>query len=150
MRILDVEATATELEGLVHLETQRAAAGVDLTVARVARVAGAGRIDFGGSEHEPTDREVLTPERAAPGDDYGWWELAPGSYAVRYNESLDLAPGRIGLVHPLPRLQRAGAAHPAFVADGEGPLEALLTVGSGGCALKENCRVSRLLVVETG
>lgn len=149
MRILDADATAGLVGGLVHLPTQRAPAGLDLTVERVARVAGPGRLDFGGSELAAAAREELGPELASPGDDYGWWELAAGTYLVRYNEAVELADGQVATVHALPRLLQAGASHPAFVADGAGePLQVLLTVGEGGCALKENCRISRLLVAD--
>lgn len=151
MRILDADATAERLDGLVHLETQRAPTGLDLTVGSVARITGGGKLDFGGSEFEPAARETLEPELADPADDYGWWELEPGSYLVRYNEVPELGDGELARVHPLPRLLRAGAAHPAFVVQGRrDPLETLLTVGTGGCGLKENCRVSRLLVATAG
>lgn len=151
MRILDADATSALLEGLVHLDTQRAAAGLDLTADEVARLTGPGALDFGGSEFAPADREELEPELADPGDDYGWWELEPGTYVLRCNESLALDGGRVGVVHPLPRLQQAGAHHPTFVLTGPAdPLETLLTVGEGGCRMKENCRVSRLLVLTAG
>lgn len=151
MRLLDAAATQEHVSGLVHLDTQRASHGLDLTVDGIARVEGAGRLDFGGSEFEPAARETLEPELADPADDYGWWELEPGSYLVRYNEVPELGDGELARVHPLPRLLRAGAAHPAFVVQGRrDPLETLLTVGTGGCGLKENCRVSRLLVATAG
>lgn len=149
MRILDADAARTHVDGLVHLDTQRASAGLDLTVDEVARVAGAGALDFGGSEFEPAALEAMTPRLASPDDDYGWWQLEGGSYVVRYNESLKLDDGRLARIYALPRLLRAGAFHPAFVAgNGDDPLETLLRVGRGGCRLKENCRVSRLLIVE--
>ena len=151
MRILDAEATSGLLHGLVHLDTQRAAVGLDLTVDRVARLVGPGALDFGGSEFEAAEREPLEPVPASPDDDYGWWELEAGTYLVGYNEAPDLHGGRVGLVQALPRLQRAGAFHPAFVVDGaENPVETLLRVGEAGCRLKENCRISRLLVLEAG
>lgn len=151
MRMLDADEASDLLGGLVHLETQRATSGLDLTVDRIDRFTAPGRLDFGGSEFEAAGCEPVEPRLTDPEDDYGWWELEPGSYRVRYNETLATGPGRIGLVHPLPRLLRAGASHAAFVADGSSdPLEALLTVGEAGCGLKENCRISRLLVMETG
>lgn len=150
-RILDADETAAHVEGLVHLDTQRAGPGLDLTVGAVARVAGAGRLDFGGSEFELAQREELEPELARPDDDYGWWDLEPGSYAIRYNETPALDESLTGLVFPLERLLRAGAGHPSFVVErSTDRLEALLTVGSGGCHLKENCRISRLVVTASG
>ena len=151
MRILESDAAAGHVAGLVHLDTQRAATGLDLTLDRVARLTGPGALDFGGSEFAPAERETIEPELADPGDDYGWWELGAGTYLAGYNETPDMHEGRVGLVHPLPRLQRAGASHPAFVVDGdEATLATLLTVGDVGCRLKENCRISRLTVLDAG
>lgn len=151
MRILDAEDLLDCVDGIVHFDTQRAPQGLDLNVEAVFRIEGPGRLDFGGSEFEPAARETVEPGLAAPDDDYGWWELTAGSYLVGYNETPELADRQVGLVHALPRLQRAGASHPAFVVDGdEVTLGTLLTVGEGGCRLKENGRISRLLVLETG
>lgn len=150
-RILDAEDTAAHVAGLVHLDTQRAARGLDLTVDAVHRIAGAGRLDFGGSEFEPAEWEELEPALADPSDDYGWWRLEPGTYAIRYNETVELDETRVARISPLGRLLRAGASHPCFVIDeSPDPLETLLAVGDGGCRLKENCRVSRLLIMEAG
>lgn len=149
MRILDVEATRAHVGGLVHLETQRAAVGLDLTVQAVYRLTGPGSLDFGGSEEESADREELKPRLREEDDDYGWWELRAGRYVVRYNESLTLEGGEVAHVLPLERLLQAGSYHPAFIVDGtRDPLETLLAVGEAGCDLKENCRVSRLVVME--
>jgi hypothetical protein len=131
---------------LVHLDTQRAATGLDLTVGAVYQLTTAGRLDFGGSEFEPAGRELLTPQRANPEDDYGWWNLGAGTYIIRYNETLDLDAGQRAEVFPLERLVQAGASHPAFTVHGTcDPLETLLTVGEHGVHLKENCRVARLV-----
>lgn len=151
MAILDTEATRDRLRDLIHFDTQESAVGLDLTVDSVARVTGRGALDFGGSEFRPADRDVVEPELADPGDDYGWWGLEGGAYVIRYNESLDAGAGTVGVVHPLPRLQQAGASHPAFIAEpGEAPLETLVSVCGPGCRIKENSRVSRLLLVDSG
>jgi len=151
MEILDTEATRPRVRDVVHFETQESPVGLDLTVDAVARVTGRGELDFGGSEFRAADREVVEPELASPDDDYGWWELEDGAYVIRYNETLDTGTGTVGVVHPLPRLQQAGASHPAFIAEpGEGPLETLVSVCGPGCRIKENSRVSRLLLVESG
>lgn len=149
-RILDLDDTRSHVGGLVHLDTQRAAVGLDLTAGEVFRVTGPGALDFGGSELERAGRAEVPPELRSEEDDYGWWELEPGSYIVRYNETLDLEAGELARVLPLERLLLAGASHAAFLVDGpRDPLETLLTVGGAGCNLKENCRVSRLLLTSS-
>ncbi|NIP58664.1 MAG: deoxycytidine triphosphate deaminase [Gemmatimonadetes bacterium] len=149
-RILDPDDTRSTVGGLVHLDTQRAAVGIDLTVGGVFRLTGPGSLDFGGSELESADRRRVEPRPRSEDDDYGWWELEPGSYVVRYNETLDPGDGELAVVFPLERLLLAGASHPAFLADGpRDPLEALLSVGDAGCRIKENARVSRGIVLES-
>ena len=150
-RILDADGTRSAVRDLVHLETQRAPVGLDLTVGAVYRVTGPGSLDFGGSEEEPADREELLPRLRREDDEYGWWELRAGRYVIRYNESLDLADGQLAHVSPHERLHQAGSYHPTVVVDGSrDPLETLLVVGEGRCDLKENCRVSRVVVTEVG
>ncbi|MDP2498869.1 MAG: hypothetical protein Q8W44_12880 [Candidatus Palauibacterales bacterium] len=149
MRILDADEARDCVDGLVHFDTQRAPDGLDLTVEDVFEVTGPGSLDFGGSEFDPAPRERIEPELASPDDDYGWWELDPGSYVVHYNEGVDLGAGQVGELHPLPRLQQAGASHGTLVLHGtRETVAALLNVGEGGCHLKENCRVSRLVIAE--
>lgn len=146
-RILDLDQTGSHIDGLVHLNTQKAAVGLDLSAGSIYRLTGPGSLDFGGSEFEEAAREEVEPELRSEDDDYGWWELEAGTYVVRYNETLSLEDGQWAQVLPLERLLLAGASHPAFVVDGSrDPLETLLHVGSAGCNLKENCRVSRVLV----
>lgn len=149
MPMLDTDATSARVSRIVHLDTQRAEAGLDLTVGAVFRVTGGGQLDFGGSEFEPAAREELVPERANPEDDYGWWDLKIGTYLIRYNEALELGVQHVAQVFPHERLLRAGATHAAFVVDtSRDSIETLLTVGEAGCRLKENSRVSRVLMAE--
>jgi len=147
MPVLDAEASSAHVASLIHLDTQRAEPGIDVTVEAVFRVTGPGRLDFGGSEYQPAGREEVPPQRAHPDDEYGWWKLERGTYVIRYNEALSLDEGQHARVFPHPRLLQAGATHAAFVVDAtSGPMETLLTVGDAGCHLKENSRVSRLLI----
>lgn len=153
MHVLDGDETATQLDGLVHLDTQRADYGIDLTAGAVYRLTGGGQLDFGGSEFEPAPRETLTPELANSDDDYGWWTLEAGTYIIRYNETPALDPNHWAQVVPHPRLLQAGLHHPTFVvanAPDAGPLETPLFVGPSGGRLKENGRISRLIVFNTG
>jgi deoxycytidine triphosphate deaminase len=145
--MLAADALAQQLDGLVHLDTQRASDGLDLTVDRVYRTAGHGQLDFGDGEFEAAPREQITPVLDDPEDDYGWWTLEAGAYVIRYNESLTLTEEQRARVYPLERTLHAGAHHGTFVLDeGRDPLETLFVVTRMGCRLKENCRVSRLVV----
>lgn len=143
------DALAEQLDGLVHLETQRAPNGIDLTVHAIHRPTGPGQLDFGGGEFASVPREPLSPVLNDPEDDYGWWTLERGTYIVEYNESLALTEGQQARLYPLERTLRAGAHHGTFhLDDGRDPMETLLTVGRMGCRLKENCRLTRLVLSE--
>ena len=146
MTLHDKEQVAEKLEGLLHLDTQGFSLGVDLTIAEVHRLTGGGKLDFGGSEFAASEPEKLTPEKADAEDDYGWWHLAAGAYLIRYNERVTLGENELALVLPHERLLQAGASHGAFSATGETGLKTLLTVSEQGCSIKENARVSRLVI----
>lgn len=145
--MLPPDQLARQIDGLVHLDTQRAPNGLDLTVDTIYRTTGHGQLDFGGSEFEAPPREPLNPVLDDPDDDYAWWTLEEGAYVVEYNESLTLEEAQQARVSPLERTLQAGAHHGSFVLDeGRDPLETLLVVTRMGCRLKENCRLSRLVV----
>lgn len=149
--MLSPDALARQIDGLVHLDTQRAPDGLDLTVDSVYRTTGHGQLDFGGSEFEAAPREPLTPVLDDPNDDYAWWTLGEGAYIVQYNESLTLEDDQRARISPLDRTLLAGAHHGTFVlTDDRRPLETLLVVSRLGCRLKENCRLSRLTVNNLG
>jgi hypothetical protein len=145
--MLSPDALAQQLDGLVHLDTQRAPDGIDLTVDAVHRTTGHGRLDFGGGEFDEAPREPLTPVLDDPSDEYAWWTLDRGAYIVQYNESLTLTDDQRAEISPLERTVMAGAHHATFALhEGRDPLETLLVVSRLGCRLKENCRLSRLTV----
>jgi deoxycytidine triphosphate deaminase len=145
--MLSADTLTQQLDGLVHLDTQRAPNGIDLTVDSVYRTTGHGQLDFGGGEFEVAPREPLTPVLDDPDDDYAWWTLEEGAYVIEYNESLTLHDGQQARVSPLERTLHAGAHHGSFVLDdGRDPIATLLVISRMGCRLKENCRLSRLTV----
>lgn len=148
--MLSAEDVARQLTGLVHLDTQRAREGIDLTINNIYRTTGHGQLDFGGSEFEAAPREPLTPVLDDPDDDYAWWTLEEGAYIIEYNEGLTVEDNQQAQIQPLDRTLLAGATHGTFTLDeGRDPIETLLVVSRMGCRLKENCRVSRLTVSET-
>lgn len=140
---------ATHVDGILHAETQVHERGVDLSVARVVRVTDAGRVDFGGGELEAAATEPVETEQRNQGDDYGWWNLAAGSYVVRYNETLTLPDGTRAWLQPRDELLFRGASHPTLAVGPRGGVDDLegvpLHVGGAGLRLKENARVSTLL-----
>jgi hypothetical protein len=146
MRTLSADETAESIDNVIHLDTQRAEDGVDLTVAAVYKLGGGGRLDFGGSEYEEAEQMELRAERKEREDDYGWWRLTPGEYIIEYNERY-VGDG-VARVFPHARLLRAGASHSAFRPQSEESLKTLLQVGQGGIHIKENARVSTLVIEE--
>ena len=155
MHLLSASETRPRLDGIVHYDTQASArSGLDLTIAALFAFTAPGQIDFGGSEARPAERQRLDPQKDDPGDDYGWWNLDAGTYAVRYNESLELGRGQIALVAPHERLLATGAHHPVFWLQAprevQDELETMLSVGPTGMRIKENARLSTLLLFDEG
>lgn len=156
MRLLSADETHARLDGVVHFDTQQSAArdGLDLTAAALFAFTAPGRLDFGGDEEVHAERRRLDPEKADPDDDYGWWDLDAGTYAVRFNEAVELASGQVALLAPHERLLQAGAQHSVCwlraPREASEALEAVLTVGAAGLHVKENARLSTLLVFEEG
>ncbi len=150
MKYLKGSDVAHFLGGVISEKHQQHDFETDLTVAAVERLTVAGAVDFGGSEFAAAGGEPIAPVKKNDDDTYGWWKLAPGTYRLRYNERPDLEERHIAFVQPHERLLAAGADHPTFYFRGpRKAMETLLTVGSAGCAIKENARVSKLLILET-
>jgi len=133
---------AERVDGIVHEPTQTEGRGVDLTVESVHAVTAPGAIDFGGGELDPAETTPLDTVKNDPDDDYGWWTLSPGTYLVAYNESL--ATDEPLVVQPRDALVERGATHPTLhVTDLP---RVPLSVPEAGLHLKENARVSTLVV----
>lgn len=147
-------------EGLVedypHLETQLQPNGFDLTAAEIHTFDGPGKLDFSNDERELPDTTPLAPEKRDPSDDYGWWELEPGSYKVVCNETLHIPDDLVGIGFPRSSLLRMGAMIQNAFWDGgfSGTGAFLLTVDNPhGIHVKENARVNQLAFMrmdETG
>ena len=135
-------ALADHVEGIVHEPTQTEGPGLDLTVAEVHEVTAPGQVDFGGGDLAAAERRTLSPAKRDPDDDYGWWELAGGTYLLAYNESLTASAPRLRL-EPRLAVVEHGASHPTVTVEEELPAVPL-TVPEGGLDLKENARVSTL------
>ncbi|HMB49839.1 MAG TPA: dCTP deaminase [Natronoarchaeum rubrum] len=137
---------ASRVEGIVHEETQRTDAGLDLTVAEIYEVAAPGRVDFGGGELESADLEPHERTWRDDTDDYQWWHLDAGQYLIEYNETLAPPEDVTLVVQTRDELLARGAFHPTVHVQELGRMP--LSVGGAGLKLKENARVSTVVGVD--
>ena len=149
MKILDGNLIVELLDKYVDQEKQTGAFSFDLTIRSITQLEGVGRVDFSGKEFEWGQRSILSPKSFNPGDNHGWWRLAQGEYVIRFNEALTLPENCIAVIHPLDRIAQNGAHHaPAFIQSSAPYLEVLLAVGRQGIEIKENARVSSLMIFQ--
>ena len=147
--ILDrIAAEPPLIEGLIDDDVQVQPNGVDLTLKSVASYTGAGAADFSN------ERRTLPEESLLPFDSDDAVMLAPGSYLVRFNETVNLPLDLAALGRTRSSLLRAGAALHTAVWDAgySGRSQSLLTVyNPGGFRLYRNARIMQLvfLVLES-
>ncbi len=128
------------------METQVKENSIDLTVSEVYALEGKGALDFGGSEYTEPRRGRLQPVKEGD-DEYGWWDLKPGTYLITLNEVVSGLKG-VGFLSPHPRLLKAGATHPTlFTMEWKKDYILPIEVSMQGLKIKENARVSKLMVL---
>lgn len=146
--MLGGEEIGKYLKNLVYEKTQIKPESVDLTVKTISRIVTTSSIDFGGSEYVPGERIELAPRKIDPAEKYGWWFLAEGEFLVEYNETLSLPPDHLGIIQPHIRLIEAGATHDTrFITESEEKLISLLRICQADARIKENARISKLIVL---
>ncbi len=144
MDFLSGEEIIDLAENITYKDTQISEKSMDLTVKNIYKLENRGEIDFGGGERKDGKTKKVETSKKNPDDDYGWWNLEPGTYLVEYNE--ELKEERPILLQPLERLTKNSAIHPTKIV---GKLEKIpLVVGETGINIKENSRISRILVPE--
>ncbi|HET8865788.1 MAG TPA: hypothetical protein VFM80_08815 [Gracilimonas sp.] len=152
MAFLISDKLIEQVSNIIHRETQKHPDHLDLTVAEVHRITGAGSLDFGGSEFKPAATEKLTPEKQKTEDDYGWWKLGHGPYKIISNERVDLPEKSSALITPHQHASKAGLVANSYLlsADESNPdrLSMNVTVSEAGCNIKENARVAELRILE--
>lgn len=117
--------------------------GVDLSLDAVWRLAGPGALGRATDARRLPRRD----EVAADADD--WWDLAPGSYGIRYGEWVELPVDCGGLCFPRSSLLRMGLHVPTAVWDAgyAGRGEGLLLVDNPhGTRLQRGARIVQLVV----
>jgi len=154
MELLDGDTIfSSQLEGVLHADTQVEQQSVSLTAGGINELTGSGELDFGGSEFKLGEREAVEPQKRNPEDDYGWWSLPEGQYILELNESVKLGSGQVGILQPHEHLYWNGSTHPTVLIDSDDSnmrLMVPLTVGHNGIEIKENARVSTLYLHEQG
>ncbi len=148
MSFLAFDELKKKVSNLIHEDTQRHDHHLDLTVAEVHRINGAGSLDFGGSEFKPATTEKLNPEKQKEDDNYGWWKLKQGPYRIIFNESVDFGENTAGLISAHPHAHQAGLISDSYMLSGDNA-EALtlnVTVSEAGCNIKENARLAELRI----
>ena len=129
---------------LVSIDTQVQPNGVDLTLGKVERYAGAGSIAVDNSERVLPALEEIEP------DAEGWYALPPGGYHITYNEIVALPDDLMALGRPRSSLGRSGVAIHSAVWDAgyEGRSTSLLNViNPDGFRVERNARVMQLVFV---
>ena len=148
-RVCSGQEIAKFVKGLIHEKTQIQEHAVDLTLRSVFKLTERGSLDFGGSEYKPCEGDKIAPQKRKPEDKYGWWELDAGDYVLEYNETIVLSENMMGILQPHHRLVMAGAVHNdhLLIYPDHHPA-ALLHVGPRGLSIKENARVSQIIVID--
>ena len=149
MDLLKGEKIVNFLTGVVYKEKQVFPHCVHLTVRKIYKVVNPAKVDFGGGEYREADIQAIPPEKSSAEDKYGWWNLSQGIYIVQYNELLSLPSGYLAIVQPSKRILLNGCSHPvALFTDPASPYKTLLHVGLPGIEIKENARISTLLLLK--
>lgn len=144
LKLLSAEKIVDFLKNLTYSKTQVSETGVDLTVNKIYKFENRGDIDFGGGERKDAELSEISPTLRNKDDDYGWWELDSGTYLLKYNEELEEEKNCI--IQPLERLYRNSTTHPTIVSKEITKIP--INVGEPGISIKENSRVSKLIVLE--
>jgi hypothetical protein len=148
MNILEGSQAAQLLKNLVYAKKQVHSLSVDITVKSISSFSSGGSLDFGGSEFVPGESAIIEPKKLDPSDAYAWWSLGQGLYLVEYNEGLSLPSGHVAVIQPLERLIESGITHGIrFIAESDEKPMSIIHVGPGGARIKENARISKLIVL---
>ncbi|CAN5414701.1 hypothetical protein BH23BAC3_BH23BAC3_34540 [soil metagenome] len=152
MSLLPTEKISGIYETLIHQDTQQHHLHTDLTMAEIFNITSAGSLDFGGSEFEPAETELINPEKKNPDDEYGWWKLDSGTYRAQFNEKAVLPEYKLGVLLPHQHTDQAGLIMNSRLIfryeSSNGELQTTFHVPNSGTAIKENARIASLFILE--
>jgi dUTP pyrophosphatase len=99
-----IEGPSPLITGFVDLDAQIQPNGVDLTLASLDALTGAGRIG------RSNDERILADTRELVFDSGGYVQLTPGAYVARLNETVSLPANVMAIAKPRSSLLRNGVA----------------------------------------
>ena len=123
----------------------------DLTVGKIFRITGKGKMDFSDNEREIADTEEVEPEKENEEDKYGWWSLPAGVYRIEVNEKISLPENWAGRIYSRASLLKNGAfvvpcyLQRGFDSDKGGKGFTLVVQNPKGIDIKENARILGLI-----
>jgi dUTP pyrophosphatase len=136
------------MKDYIELGTQLTPNGFDLTCAEIYEFKEGGALDFSNKERKiPNGRQIL-PQKINPLDKFGWWDLQPGAYKIKTNETCNIPKDLIALGFPRSSLLRMGAFVQNAVWDAgfQGRSEFILVVANPhGVRVKQNARLVQLM-----
>lgn len=145
MNISKSETILEKIDGILHEPTQKQDKQIDLSVNEIFKVNSRGKLDFGGSEYQPSKTIKINSEKKNEDDDYGWWNLKRGIYLVKYNEKIATSPV---FIQPHKRLIKTGSYTTSRIIDEKGEINDLLFVGENGLDIKENARIATVFDIK--
>jgi len=134
----------------IDLKTQLTPNGFDLTCCRIFAFDASGALDFSNKERKVPECREIFPQKESSHDEFGWWQLPPGTYKIKTNEVVSLPDNLIALAFSRTSLLRMGAftQHGVWDAGFKGKGEFVLYVGNpSGIRIKQNSRVAQLIFV---
>lgn len=147
--IFSPEFFIQNITGAIAIKKQVNYPYFDLTVQKLFRIKTGGQLDFGGSEYEQSSTTPCLPVKRKPEDQYGWWDLHEGYFLIKYNERLNLMKNQGAILQPHNRLLACGCFHPTLMITKIDDLfRILLWVPKIGIKIKENSRISQLIIFE--
>ncbi len=121
--------------------------GVELTLASVSRIEGAGRLAFDNSERRLPDYKEMAF------DDEGWIFLSPGIYLATYNEVVNIHKDLFAFARPRSSLLRMGATlytalwDTGYIGRSQTPIN---VINPDGLYLQKGARLLQLVFVTLG
>ncbi len=139
MGILTPDHIENAVRNMLDETKQIQQAGIDLTVSKIEKFVGEGVLAQNNSDRVLPDIEELILENDI-------YQLNPGGYIVRYNESIHVPLNAAGLTLPRSSLMRSGATlHSAVWDPGyEGKGMGLLTVFQS-IKIEKNARIAQII-----